>query len=124
MEIEGAIVTVCKNCSRLGKTIMASRESTTRHKRAITPLPKPPLAKPQTAQMVGFEITPDFARLVKEARERMNLTQKELGQKVGERTSTISLLERGKLKPSIPMARKLERTLKIVLLVPTEEGPE
>ena len=54
----------------------------------------------------------------------MNLTQKELGQKVGERTSTISLLERGKLKPSIPMARKLERTLKIVLLVPTEEGPE
>jgi putative transcription factor len=74
--------------------------------------------------MVGFEITPDFARLVKEARERMNLTQKELGQKVGERTSTISLLERGKLKPSIPMARKLERTLKIVLLVPTEEGPE
>jgi putative transcription factor len=87
-------------------------------------LPRPPLGKPQITEMVGFEVTPDFARLVKEARERMNLTQEELGQKVGERTSTISLLERGKLKPSIPMARKLERALKIVLLIPAEEGPE
>lgn len=57
-----------------------------------------------------------FSSIIKRTREKLGLTQEELGRKLGEKTSLISKLETGKLKPSIPLARKIEHILKVKII--------
>ena len=62
----------------------------------------------------------DFHTIIKRARERLGLSQEELGLRINEKPSVIRLLEVGKLKPNDSLARKMENYLKIELLVPSE----
>jgi putative transcription factor len=64
---------------------------------------------------------PDYNAVVKKARERLGLTQEELGRRVGEKASVISKIETGRLRPSVMLARKLEHVLRIKLLESIEE---
>ena len=113
IEIDGAILQVCEKCSRFGKRV-TSRPSAIPVKRAIAP-----------TNRLNFEeelvVREDFHILIKRAREGLGLTQEELGRKLGEKTSVISKLETGKLKPSIPLARKIEHALKIKILEEVSE---
>lgn len=64
-----------------------------------------------------YEIVEDFAERIREARESLGLTRELLARMVGEKESTIRRIESGTLIPSINLARKLEKVLKIVLVV-------
>jgi len=67
--------------------------------------------------IVEYEVVEDFAERIKEAREAMGLTRELLARLVGEKESTIRRIESGTLIPNLDLARKLERALKIVLVV-------
>ncbi len=70
-----------------------------------------------------LELIENYGELVKEARVRMGLTQEELASQVGEKATVIKKIEHGEFKPSIDLARRLEKFLRIRLLVPAEEEP-
>ena len=50
---------------------------------------------------------------LKEARQNMNFTQEMLAQKVGVTRQTISMIETGVNLPSIKLAKKLGKVLKV-----------
>jgi len=69
----------------------------------------------------AYTLVENYGFIVKEARERMGMTLKDLGAKVGEKASVISKVEQGKLKPDNALARRLEHVLRVRLLVPSTE---
>jgi len=68
-----------------------------------------------------LELKEDYYKVIKQAREKLGLSQEALGRKINEKPSVIKLLESGKLKPDNMLARKLEHFLKVQLLVPAVE---
>ena len=54
-----------------------------------------------------------FARVVKDARERSGLSQAALAEQIGASLDHISKVERGKYAPSLVMAARLIRALKL-----------
>lgn len=63
-----------------------------------------------------MELVENYADLIREARQKMNLSQEELAQRVGERVSTLQAVESGRQKPTEKTIRGLERELEISLL--------
>lgn len=68
-----------------------------------------------------LEIDPDYNVIVKQAREKMGLTQEALGRAINEKSSVISHVESKTLKPDPILARKLMHHLRVNLLVPSSE---
>ncbi|MEN2974065.1 MAG: helix-turn-helix domain-containing protein [Candidatus Caldarchaeales archaeon] len=68
-----------------------------------------------------FEYVEDFGRLIREARERMGLTQEEFAKQLNEKVTIIKKIEAGEFNPSIELSKKIERLLKIKILVPSIE---
>ena len=64
-----------------------------------------------------YEFVEDLGNVVRKAREAKFLTREQLAEMVGEKVSTIRRIENNELKPSFELARKLERVLKVKLLV-------
>lgn len=64
------------------------------------------------------ELVEGYGLILRQAREKIGITQEELGKKVNEKPSTLRLVERGSLRPSDSLTRKLEHYLKIDLLDP------
>jgi putative transcription factor len=62
------------------------------------------------------EIVDDYSSKVRKNRERLGLTQDQLGSKVNEKGSVISRIESGHMEPDLKMAKKLGRFLGISLL--------
>ncbi|RLE61550.1 MAG: TIGR00270 family protein [Thermoprotei archaeon] len=77
--------------------------------------------KPKVRREIIEEIVEDYAQRIKEARERMGLTRELLATMVGEKESTIRRIEAGTLQPTINLAKKLEKVLKIKLIEVYEE---
>jgi len=121
--IEGAKLTVCVECSKLGKII---------HQEDVA-LPKPGLKKPQAPitvvqkkpivanVQITQELSQDYANKIRAAREKLALTHEELGKKINEKASVLRNLEAGKMEPNNQLASKLEHMLKVKLLVPVSE---
>ena len=64
-----------------------------------------------------YEFVDDLGNVVRKAREARFLTREQLAEMVGEKVSTIRRIENDELKPSFELARKLEKVLKVKLLV-------
>jgi len=62
-----------------------------------------------------------FGSIVREARQRLNLSQEDLGRKISEKVSVIRKIESEKIMPNERLARKLERALGVKLIVPLVE---
>lgn len=106
--IEGAALEVCEKCGRGG-----------------VELPRlPTVSSPRQAQVESFESEPvvvaDFAKRIREARERKGLTQVELASALREKESLVARTERG-IKPPATFAKKLEKFFSISLLENYEE---
>ena len=110
--IEGVVMRVCDECARLGKPYSPPPRRTGAQQRA------PRLTEEDLEDLV---LAPNYNRLIKEARERMGLTQEELAAKVGVKASVISKVESGKLRPDVPTARRLESVLKVKILTRVDE---
>ena len=60
-------------------------------------------------------IEQDMENKIKELRNKYNLTQEELAQKVGVRRETIIFLEQGKYNPSLQLAHNVAKSLKTTI---------
>ncbi len=105
--IEGAEMVLCERCFRSVKAKIAPPKKTSQ------PKPKP---KMKTKKVVEYVVVEDYAKRVREARERLGLSRQELGMKVGEHETVIKRIELGRLEPDLELARKLEKVLGIELV--------
>jgi putative transcription factor len=71
-----------------------------------------------------FEYIEDLGRIIREAREKMGLTQEDLSRQLNEKVTIIRKIEAGEFNPPIELARKIEKLLKIKIIVPVEEDFE
>jgi putative transcription factor len=53
--------------------------------------------------------------LIRQARENMGLTQADLAMLIGEKESIVRRLESGRMAPTLELAKKIEKVLKIRL---------
>ena len=87
---------------------------------------RPAGAKQQ--KKIGFAdetvLSPDFPRLIREARTKMGLTHEQLGMKMNEKAQPLKKIESGALKPDELLAKKLERHLGIKLYVSASSDDE
>ena len=120
IEIDGAFFNACHKCVKLGNPINSQN-----------PTPNN-IQKSNKTKIINknsnfdlnesdFEIAEDFFTLMRKAREQRNLSQEELGLKINEKSSVIRTLESGKLKPTVTLAKKIERFLKIKILITPEK---
>lgn len=125
--IEGAKMIVCQECAKLGsinsepevKSSMPSHVSVKRTRRTPAPVF---LTRRTTASVPeDLEIKEGFGSLVRTARERLGLSQEDLGKKIGEKVSILRKIEVERINPDRRLARKLEHFLKVELLVPTKD---
>ena len=116
--VDGTVFNVCIACSKRGKPYVPPQ---------IAVKKKKPLAvKPQKKIELADEtiLTPNFAKLIREARMKMGLTHEQLGMKMNEKAQLLKKFETGSLKPDEIFARKLERYLGIRLYVSTNSDEE
>jgi len=125
--IEGAKLTVCVECSKHGKIVYNEPAAPRTSLGAATAgKPKAPVSMMQKKrQLVAkVEITQEliegYPSKIREARLKLGLSHEDLGLKISERASVLKHIELGKMEPNNLLANKLERTLKIKLLVPIE----
>lgn len=71
-----------------------------------------------------FEYVEGFGRIIREAREEMGLTQEDLAKQLNEKVTVIRKIEAGEFNPPIDLVRKIEKLLKIKLIVPVEKDLE
>lgn len=84
-----------------------------------TPVPtrkSTPKKKQPGVLLDEMEIIENYADVIREARQKMGISQEELAQRVGERVSTLQAIESGRQKPTEKTLRGLERELEISLL--------
>ena len=110
--IEGARMMVCPECARFGTEW------------------KPPPSRPKRRrrsdlleEVESLQPVEGYGDLIRRARERMGLTQEELGMKLGEKASVIRKLEREELVPDRRLAEKIKRVLRIEILAPEAPAP-
>lgn len=102
VKIEGAILSVCSKCSKLGTKIK------TKQRKSKKSFERKPINEPN--------IHPNFSEKIRNAREEKDLTRKQLSQKLNIKKSELAHLEKGKHLPKIKLAKKLEKTLDIEIL--------
>jgi Predicted transcription factor, homolog of eukaryotic MBF1 len=116
--IEGAVMRVCSECAKLGKPYTPGARAT----RPGNPEARPgPGEGSRDEDLEELILVPDYHRLVKEARERLGLTQEELAAKAGLKASVISKVESGRFRPDVQTARRLEGILRIRILARMDE---
>jgi len=104
-KIEGTIVDVCEKCSKFGEII-----------ERVIKEEENKIVKQRTKEEIIEEIRKGYGAIIKNAREKLGLTQEELARKINEKESLIHKLENELVEPSLKLAEKLERFLKIKLI--------
>ncbi len=147
VEIEGTVLVLCEQCSRKYAATRKRPLSSIQNVQNVRHLQisqTPPMnlrvregPRTTTFRIVTrntqskisvkperFEVVENYAELVRRARQSIGLTREELAKLVGVKESIIRRIEEGQLMPDVELARKLEKVLRIKLLVPAEETSE
>ena len=122
--IEGAKLTVCGQCSKHGKIIWeepAPKIVTPKPKTSLQPLKIQNRKPPEPTVDTGLELVDSFEAKIRQAREKLGLTHKEIGKRINEKVSLLKKIETGKMTPDNKLAAKLEHILKVKLLIPASE---
>ena len=116
--VDGTVFNVCIPCSKRGKPYVPAQIAVKKK--------KPLTVKPQKKIELADEtiLTPNFAKLIREARMKMGLTHEQLGMKMNEKAQLLKKFETGSLKPDEIFAKKLERYLGIKLYVSINNDEE
>jgi len=124
VEIDGAIMVVCNNCARLGRQVgPAAPAVSVISNRVVRANPAQNMLRTMAQRPTEqeYELDPDYHLLIRQAREKLGLSQEQLGKLINEKPSVIRMVESKKLKPDITLTRKLMHELKINLLVSLSE---
>ncbi len=125
VEIDGAVMVVCNNCAKLGKQVgpapfkPAPMPARTVFKGLRSSAPRP--APVAVAVESDYDVDPDYHLMIRLAREKLGLSQEQLGKLLNEKPSVIKMVESKKLKPDATLTRKLMHELKINLIVSLSE---
>jgi putative transcription factor len=110
--VEGTELKVCKNCAKYGKVVGKVR----------APSKKSIKVRQRTEEPEIVEvIVENYSSIVKNAREEKGLKQEELAKNISEKESRIQKVESGDFKPSIKLAKKIEKFLRVKLIEDYEE---
>lgn len=118
--VEGATLVVCKQCAGLGKELPGFPDR---------PRPRPPVGLTRTRAPIEklpkaieeSDLVDEYPRIIKEAREKMGLSQQNLAFKAKEKLTMIQKIELGKMLPTMRLTKELEHILRVKLLAPKEE---
>ena len=112
--VEGTVLDVCSKCSQYGKPqdkwTPVSRKMTPTERVIVTHRPKR-----DAFDKLEDEILPDYAQVIKKARESQGLTIEDLASRMMEKATLIRKIEREELIPEDTVRRKIETTLNIKL---------
>lgn len=115
--VDGVEMILCASCylklSRTGRAVLVSE----RRRRSSVTRPRPPRKLPLEA----YDIVEDYYIRIREAREARGWSTAVLAQKLRISESMLRKIEQGKLKPSIELARRMEKLLRIKLLESLDE---
>ncbi len=112
--IEGAKMAACRGCARGGKLIYRLEETETRGSEVIV--------KEYRAPIEQEEIVDDYAERVRKAIEKEKLPLEVIAERISERESYLNSIEKGKMVPTVMVARKLEKELGIKLVEMVKEN--
>lgn len=118
-KVEGAVMRVCRNCGRYGKILGEIKIKVKDDKKNLVAVHHLKQKKPK--EEIIEELIPDFALKIRKAREKLKMEQKEFAKHVAEKESVIHKIETGHFKPSIGVVKKLQKLLKIKLIVEVKE---
>ena len=107
-KVEGTTMTVCSACAHYGQELRAPRkdwkQSSTR------------IFKDKEDPQANSIIVSNYAKIIKEARERQGLKQEIAAKQLNEKESVLHNIEAGKFKPSFKLAKKLEKFFSVTLI--------
>ena len=107
-EVESVDLKVCAACAKHGQI----------KKRPPSPLT---ILRPVKPEAPEFFIVDTYAQLLRSSREKKGLSQQDFARFLNEKESILAKWEAGALKPSIDMARMLERKLGLALVMMEEK---
>jgi len=121
--IEGAKMTVCNKCVKLGSVFWEAKTES-RLKKVAKRLPAPafpPRKQPPLPAEESLELIDDFGVKIRQTREKMRLSHEAIGKKISEKVSVLRKIESGKMTPDNLLVEKLQHALRIKLLMPVSE---
>jgi len=108
--VEGSLLSVCEKCKNFGDVISVEKPKIKEEKKEKKPEPK--FVDEEKQEVV----VDDYAEKIKEAREKMELTQEKLAQSIAEKESVINKIESKQMVPPMNVVKKLEQFLRIKLI--------
>ncbi len=112
--VEGTILDVCGKCARYGKPAdkwtPVSRKISPTEKVIVTRRPRR-----DVFDKLEDEIIPEYAKIIKQARESQGLTVEDLASKIMEKSTLLKKIEREELIPEDAVRKKLETALNLKL---------
>lgn len=117
--IEGAKMQLCKECASYGKVLgnVKTREEKILEEERIKKI----LDKGKKSNYKDFEthetLATNFGQIIRKKRESLQITQTEFAKMLNIKESEIHHMEHGDFKPQIELARKIEKMLKVTLIV-------
>ncbi len=111
--VEGVQMSLCKNCAGHGKVldIPVIKRAPEKHRTVRDDEPVEQLRR-------------DFSEVLRGERRKRNMTQSEFAQLLNDRESAVAHYENGTQKPSIELAKKLEKRLGVPLVETVVPGSE
>ena len=117
VNIEGANLNVCFKCKRFGRLVRAPNPQQGRANPSGSPYQTHrPSSRPE------IELIENYGSKIRSAREKMGLPLNVLGEKISEKESFLDRIEKQKTRPPIPVIRKLEKELGIILTEETDNS--
>jgi putative transcription factor len=122
--VEGTVLLLCDSCAKFGKILDPPKSEAkpviierpqSRAVISYVPKQKRQPVKKATDQDDLF-IAPEYAQIIREAREKLAWTQEDLAAKLLEKRNVLAKVERGELQPDMKLARKIERLLDIKII--------
>lgn len=113
--VEGALLDLCQACSKFGVKQGGNRHHGKDKKIFIN-------KRRYDAPESNDKIVDDFASIIKNKREELNLKQIELAKKLSEKESLVHKLEAGGMRPPFALAKKLQKLLGIKLIEKIDDG--
>ncbi|MDP8022948.1 MAG: multiprotein bridging factor aMBF1 [Nitrososphaeria archaeon] len=107
IEVDGAYLKVCDECAKYGKVVNEKKKLGAKEVNVNR------VSRNQEEE--EYELIDGYGRVIKEMREKMNLTQEQLGRKIGIKPSLLAKIEQEKIMPDYQTLRKIEFSLKVKL---------
>ena len=104
--VESSLMTICKKCLKFGKLVERNKNFNVNEV-----INKP---KKIADEKINLFVK-NHNLIIKQCREKMNLSQEELAQKLNEKASLLHKIEGGSITPNEYLTKKLEQFFKIKL---------